>query len=65
MTEKERKENDEHEKMCKMEMHEVISLGNRTDVMRVPGGWIYGTESFDHGNKVGVSCCFVPYVSKY
>ena len=55
------KDKTELSKLYDMSIHDIISIEPSTEVLRVPGGWIYMTESYQEGRKVAVAGCFVPY----
>lgn len=51
---------DRHEKLA---LHEVLSISSITEVLRVPGGWIYrGFDSKDSEDRTAV---FVPLSDEF
>ena len=54
-------ENDIHT----MELHEEYGIAT-SNIIRVPGGWIYTQETFDeNGNVDRMSSCFVPFSKEF
>lgn len=55
--------------LYKMKLHERITLSRYLDVIRVPGGWIYESWTYEstlYGNKTSsASSVFVPYNKEF
>lgn len=45
-----------------MQLHEIITVDGHTEVLRVPGGWIY--EIYDGGSNIS-QMVFVPFNNEF
>jgi hypothetical protein len=50
-----------NKELYSMALHDELSINNVTDVIRVPGGWIYRVITGNDNLGYPVSICFVPY----
>lgn len=46
-----------------LEFHGIINIGNYTEVMRVPGGWLY--KMYDSQTGFDAIITFVPYNEEF
>jgi hypothetical protein len=46
-----------------MHLHQTMKLTNYSDVMRVPGGWVY--SQWEDGEASNISQVFVPFNNEF
>lgn len=47
--------------LLNLQMHQRMDVSSYTEVMRVPGGFLYITILFENAKKIGTASSFVPY----